>query len=579
MTDLLRDLARDPAVVRRRRVIAAGALAAVAGAFVIGTSVPDAVERCSGGERELASAWSVKSRDAVVTHLAGIGGFAAGQVTPITARVDRYAADWVGAHKQACEAHERGTLAPAQYAGRVACLARSKAALAAAAELLASATAKNLDGALVALDGLPEASRCAGNDTSLVLPPPAAVAPRVAAAEAAIARARVFAEAAHADAAAVSDVAVDQAAAIGYAPTHARALLVQGLAAMTTETGDASTPLGRAVELAIETGDDVTAVEAFARRVWVARTKAPIDGVSLIEPIARRSGEPGRAARALLYNNLGTVQLARGDRDAARALFETARRELPADPAAVDAELVCVDQNLALVAATDSERRDALAAATEVLVQRLGPSHSRTLEARVLLAQATANGVEARDQLAAACDDYARAQPHLAPAIVWCEYERAWLAEALGDPASARVAMQRAATEQDDESNYGRIARGYLADAPELIAAVTAVGDELARSPESWVVFDAGDAYAAAATASARLGDVRAATRMWAAAVSAYERADQPLYRRRLAHARGALARHLVAVDAAEAHRQAELAREWFTAGGGYDAVLATLPP
>jgi hypothetical protein len=578
MTELLRDLARDPAVIRRRWAIGAGALAAVAGAFAIGTAIPDEVERCSGGERELAPAWSATSRDAVAAHLASLGGFAAAQVQQITARVDRYAADWIGAHKQACEAHERGTLAPAQYAGRVGCLARSKAALAAASELLASATVKSLDGALVALDGLPEASRCADHDASLVLPPPAANAARVAAAEAAIARARVFAEAAHADAVAVSEVAAAQAAAIGYAPTHARALLVQGLAAMTTNGADAVSPLGLAVRLAIESGDDVTAVEAFARHVFMSPGSA-VDGRALIEAIARRSGPPGRAARALLYNNLGANQLTRGDRDAARALFVTARGELPDDPSEIDSELVCIDQNLALVAATDAEREAALAAAADLLARRLGASHSRTLLARVTLGVATANGPRARDQLASVCRDYERDQPHLGAAIAWCEYELAWTAQALGDADAARVAMQRAAEDPDGERNLGKFARAYLADAREAVTAIVALGDELARSSAAWEQLDAGDAYAAAGVAYDRLGDAASATRVWAAAVTAYERADLPFFRRRLVNARAALARQLATSDPRRAHALAELAREWYATAGGYEAVAATLPP
>jgi serine/threonine protein kinase len=58
--ELLHALARDPVTVRRRRLVAAGAIAAVAAAFLVGTqraAAPEA-ERCLGGAGELAGSWS-----------------------------------------------------------------------------------------------------------------------------------------------------------------------------------------------------------------------------------------------------------------------------------------------------------------------------------------------------------------------------------------------------------------------------------------------------------------------------------------------------------------------------------------
>jgi serine/threonine protein kinase len=70
--ELLHALARDPVTVRRRRLVAAGAIAAVAAAFLVGTqraAAPEA-ERCLGGAGELAGSWSPAVRSRLAAHMA-----------------------------------------------------------------------------------------------------------------------------------------------------------------------------------------------------------------------------------------------------------------------------------------------------------------------------------------------------------------------------------------------------------------------------------------------------------------------------------------------------------------------------
>ena len=582
LPELLRALDRDPAKIRRRRVIAVLGVAALGGAFVIGRSATTAPDTCAGAEREIATAWSETARAKVTSHLRGDE-----QATRVVHDLDSYAATWGGTHRAACEAHHGGELTTTLYERRLSCLARSKAALGAVAELLSTVADENVSNALIAAHSLPDVRRCADGDAALIAPPPAAAAIGVDLASAAVERARVLAIAVDASAETAAGAAVRSAEATHYAPVIARALLVQGRATIALEHDGADRPLARSVQLAIESGDDATAIEAFARLIFVAKEDKPVDGLSLIEPMATRSGALGVFGRALLYNNLATTRLSHGDRDGARELLVKARSELPDDPTKIDIELVCVSQNLALVAATGQERERAFGAAADTLERVLGPTHASTLDARVIHGFATDNGVLARSRLGAACADYRRAQPHLGAPIAGCEFELAWLLDEVDDDAGAAAAMKIVTTDpQRADRKLAAIATAYLAarsgpadSARRAVAELRETGDALASAPELPERITAADAYIAAARGAEHLGDPASASAAWASALATLERDQHPMFLRRLARARAAVARTLVASRPSEASRLAKLARDWYTAAGGYDAIVRTLPP
>ncbi len=584
MAELLRALDRDPAKLRRRRVLAVVGVAALGGAFVIGRSATTttAPDYCAGAEREIAAAWNEPARTKVSSHLHGDE-----QATRAVHDLDQYATTWVGTHRAACEAHQRGELTPMLYERRLSCLARSKAALGAVAELLSTVTEDNAANALIAAHSLPDARRCADSDAAQIAPPPAEAAVGVELASAAVERSRVLAIAVDPSAETSATAALRTAEATRYAPVIARALLVQARARIALGHDDAQHPLTRAVHLAIESGDDAIAIEAFARLVFVAKENKPVDGLSLIEPMAKRSGSLGVFGRALLYNNLATSKLAHGDRDGARALLEMARRELPADPTQIDVELVCVSQNLGLVAVTAEERERAFGAAADKFERVLGPTHANTLGARAMHAFMTDNGTLARARYEAACATYQRAQPELRAPIAECNFELAWLLDEVDDGQGAARAMHIAATDPlVADRQLAAIADNYLAartgppeDARRATTALQTIGDTLAAIDSVPDRISASDAYAAAARGYERLGDATRAATAWSAALAMLERDQHPVYQRRLARARGAVAKTLVATQPTEASRLAKLARDWYATAGGYDEVAATLPP
>src|SRR5262249_28260312 len=155
-------------------------------------------------------------------------------------------------------------------------------------------------------------------------PPRPAPAPPI---KADIERARVQLAAGNADQARRGAAqAVAAARGIGYRPLLADALLVEGHASMTNDRDAALARLEEATALALAAGSDAIAVGAGRRHAWLVGTgpapEAALDGLAVIDVLATRA--PSAFARALLHNNVGSIELARGHRDKALAVLERA---------------------------------------------------------------------------------------------------------------------------------------------------------------------------------------------------------------------------------------------------------------
>ncbi|MEJ7600953.1 MAG: serine/threonine-protein kinase [Kofleriaceae bacterium] len=577
MRALLHALARDPRRVWQVRAAVGLAAVAVAAAFVIGSSRGGAEHAlCAGAEGELDAVFGARVRAAIASNLAPLGE------VKIVRDLAAYRGTWVAAHRAACIAHGRGELPITFYERRLGCLARAKASLGAVGELLAAVPRDRLDNALVAAHSLPDVAHCGDQDAAQITPPPAAMAAQVAIVTNEIERARVLAVAVEPGAEQVARATVREAEATRYPPILARALLVQGRAEIAIEDPGAPATLARAVRIGIEAGDDLTAIEAFARQVWVATgADVEVDGRSLIEPLAIRIAPRGAFERALLYHNLASARIARGDRPGARTLLLEARRQVSGDPADTDVELVCIAQTQALIATTAREREQQLGSVAATLERVLGAAHANTLEARLIHGLGTLHGTTARARVAAACDGYRRHKPHLAAARAWCGFELAWLADEVDDVTTATSAMQLAVADPKSDRYYATIGAAYLAlvtgtDPSRTIAELRTFAARVAVSPQYWERVYAADAYIAAARGAERRN--LPALGSWSAALSILEAINLPIYDRRLARVRAAVARELVHTQPDEAHRLSKLARAWYVAAGGYDDLIAALP-
>jgi tetratricopeptide (TPR) repeat protein len=468
MQALLRALGRDPARVRRWWIAVAAVAAVVAAAFAIGrTSLADLDEVCSGGGPAIGAAWHPVARQRELGRIAMLSPYGDELATELARQLAGHAVRWADNYRAACLAHRRGEQSAALLDRRMACLDRGRAALGALAEIVDAADAGALPGVARAARELPDPDAC-GDVRALASnlePPSPALAGPVTAIEGRIERARVQLAAGHADEARSGGAdAVAAARAIGYRPLLAEALLVEGHALMATEDrGAAVARLTEATTLGLASGSEAIAIEAWARRAWVEGTgghpEAALAGLDVIDALATRTSSA--FARALLHNNVGSVELGRGRRAAARALFERALDDAKPVTGAGAVELVMIRTNTA-IASDDPQRRDELLAdAHAELARLLGDNHPDTLVVQSIRAKTTiVSFARAAELLEAVCQER-ELQAWLAPATAECWVELADLLSELGDRSAALTALDRAWALGADTNGNTPEAEGY----------------------------------------------------------------------------------------------------------------------
>ncbi|HVV84757.1 MAG TPA: hypothetical protein VHE35_16945, partial [Kofleriaceae bacterium] len=342
--------------------------------------------------------------------------------------------------------------------------------------------------------------------------------------------------------------AVDRARALGYAPLVARALVARGRIALAVAArGRGQDDFVEATRTALEVGDEPLAIEAYARAAFAIGTggdpAAAVDGLPLVEAITARLGERAAFPRALLHDNLATVDLARGDRPHARALLEEARRESAGFTGAAAIEMTAALENLLLAEDDDQARRRLGDELVAVRTRLLGPDHPFTLEAALMRGGLIADRERGRQALAGPCAALAELHPSHRADIRDCAFEVGWRAAVAGDrPTTAAMARRvlSAATPTDDDRRIAG-ARGYLALASgDAAGAITELA-AIPRSPAgaSWwrrmldadldlglalAQLDRGDRAAAGATLERAEATVHAITD--AAPIEAHHRLD-----------------------------------------------------
>jgi tetratricopeptide (TPR) repeat protein len=594
MDELVRALGRDPRTVWGRRIVVTGALGLAAGAFVVGNLRASGADapRCVGGAAEMDAVWSAPIETALAGRLATLSAFAAEESPTVIANLGRYRASWQTAHRGACLAHDRGELAPQMYERTLVCLARSKFAFAAAVDVLETATAEQLGGALIAATGLPDASRCATDAalSTVALPPPQ-LADQVAAVAREVEDARMFALASHERAVPAAAAALDHARALGYAPLIARAEVSHGLAAAVTDRDVAATEFDHATTAALAAGDDPLAIEAFARVVFNSATSLAtrIDFAArlpVMQPIAIRLGDAARFERALLYMNLGLAANAAGDRGAARTWFETSRVEIADGKLRLNPELAMLPSNYALTV-DDPGARDRLIGETiDALAGLVGGTHPLTLKAEALRAMWTRNPARAYELLEPSCKRMQQLHGTTSRTDIGdCAYNLAALAIELDqrDVAHRWFAVSLAhvsppAPRADLCATMLAVTGGRPAEAVRL--AESWLRDH--ANAEGWMRYFVAEQHLAAGFAHEDLGRPAAAIASYRAALAIFDAlmATVPAtIARHRTRTQARLARLLAASDPARAAELATAASEWYRAATGYDAEVAALEP
>ena len=559
--ELLVALGRDPARRWRRVGVGVGLVGAALAAFVVGQRSSDAaqVEPCSGGPAEIARTWNAGTRAGLLAHTGQLGARGASEGARLAGELDAYAAGWVAQHRASCLAQERKELSLERYTMQLGCLERTRAQLGAVSELVSSVDAAGLDNALVAARMMPDVAAC-GSVTDAVAPPPALTAGMVAAVVPEIERAAVLVAAERDEGTRMAEAAVVQARATSYAPVIARALMIRGRVASQSGAPEEAA-LAEAVQLALAAFDDVLAVEAYARWLFVKATHgtATVESLPTMQAIAERGGARGTFARGLLYNNLGITQFIQGDHERARASYLRALAEAENTP---EIELAVAGQNLANLEPTAAASLARMQQTYERYRAALGPDHPRTRAIEMFVGAMTPD-------VAAARRAFGDCQQFEVDLREECAYDAAWVADEAGDGAAA-VAMMRQVL--DPESLATVIARAYveLKTTGSLSATTRAGLDRIAHGPLEPVyqrVYVA-DAWMLLALATEE-------TSAWEAAARTIAPVDVGYARRRRARIAATYALRVARSHADEAATYAAIALDWFRAGGDQERVRA----
>ena len=474
MCTLLRELEEGP---RRRRRLLIGLAAVVAlgllALFLYQRGPEDSPERACAldGQRRMAALWHPARAESLRHAIQAERGTYAREAWErrILPTLDGYATSWQDHYSDVCLERHYRTRSASWVDRRMDCLEERHAHLAATLEHAGDAAT-----AVLLVDRLPAIDDC-GRPAMLESrgPPPENTAARQRLQELSRAlqgatvslRAGRFARARD-EAGRIARAAEDG----GYSDIVARALLLEGWSTSRLADKEAQETafalLERATGIALERRVNAVAVEAFARLVY-ARVDAGRDlqtillQARLMEPVARGL-TAGRSVYLLLLNNLGTLHLARDDRDIARGYFNLAIAGLEAWPDVDNqVELSNARLNLALLTPEPRERQRLMDSVLELHDQRLGAAHPESLQRRMLASYYLLSPQRARDMVAPACRDYRQyhARAHAAD-LVACQYQLAQLSADLGERSRAVAELDQAPL-VDTEHRPRALLEGY----------------------------------------------------------------------------------------------------------------------
>jgi tetratricopeptide (TPR) repeat protein len=172
--DLLAELAPPPRRAARWAVGLGGALV-VTVALLAWSRSPLEDQRCTGAAPEFASAWNAERRAAIASAFTAIrAAHADDALVRVNAGLDRYAAQWITAHTDACRATRvRGDQTEAVLDLRMTCLVRLRLMAGALVDALATGGGETVLSSVSAVTRLPEITACADLAALRQIVPPA----------------------------------------------------------------------------------------------------------------------------------------------------------------------------------------------------------------------------------------------------------------------------------------------------------------------------------------------------------------------------------------------------------------------
>lgn len=335
MDALLQALEADPSA-RRAKLMSIAAATVLLSGGTAGAAVWQDRERnlCQGAEDALAAVWGAQRRAEVqAAVLETRAAYAESVWAHVQPKLDGYAAAWVHAHTDACEATSlRGEQSPEVLDLRMACLHRAKVKLRAAVQALETADLVGLQNAHKVVEGLDGLSRCADVEalSAEVEPPAPGAAAAVEDARRALAQAAAMRKMGRfPEAKAALEEARVILSSISYGPLETEVALEAGELLM--HTGEYG-PSQHALRQALQNGTrwrQWSDVQKSARNLLYLLgdlERRPTEGLHYLA-LARglSQGEEEPAMRVRFHNCLGNVYAVQGNLAAAEVEYRQAR--------------------------------------------------------------------------------------------------------------------------------------------------------------------------------------------------------------------------------------------------------------
>lgn len=339
MTELLAALDHDPWKLRRRVAIGVALLGlSGAGALVLAADDGERDQPCAAVDAPLREIWSSDKREAIRAAFVASGAADAETVWPdVDGKLDRYAQDWSSMRTQSCLDAQELAKSPDGNEGlssrSLHCFERRLAGFRGVLELFSSApNEKVIHGARQAIADLDAVHYCTDPQylsNSTPLPSHPAQRDELDRLETEFAEVVILdRRGEYQEALARADLLWPAVDALGYAPMHAKVLVLRG--AMQQTLGDikaAETTLRSAAVAAANARDDVLLAKVWIYLLDLLVAQNRYDEALSIETVATTSAqrvpdELGLQAR--LHNTLGGIYIAKARYGDALASYDTA---------------------------------------------------------------------------------------------------------------------------------------------------------------------------------------------------------------------------------------------------------------
>jgi tetratricopeptide (TPR) repeat protein/tRNA A-37 threonylcarbamoyl transferase component Bud32 len=332
MREVLDALAKDPAIKRRRWLIAGGAVAA-AGALVFGAQKAADSKRafCAAGPERLSVAWELPGKSGGSegprhtalrkAFLATGKPYAPDAIRGVVRFLDDYSEKWVGVYKDACEAtHVRGEQSSEVLDLRMSCLNDHLNGMRALTDVLSFATGEVVEHSIEAAHALSPLDGCSDvrQLRSLIPPPDASVKVRVEALRSELGQIKAIHDAGrYVMALQRLRPIVDNARRLGYRPLEAEALTRMGVAASELgENVEAEKTLETALHASVASHHDDLLGGLSAWLVWVVGFQGRFSEADRWRQFAEATIERSYVENSLEYswilNNVGVIYLLQG---------------------------------------------------------------------------------------------------------------------------------------------------------------------------------------------------------------------------------------------------------------------------